>query len=91
MLGLLVHGDNHFVVRGPEPDDATAQALVRHWSIIQIGRQTPEHLHPWRISTKEFREELRWAVVVGGGEHTAAVTQLLAELNARGIPIRRLA
>lgn len=91
MPGLLVHGDNHFVVRGPEPDDATAQALVRHWSVIQIGRQTPEHLQAWRISTKEFREELEWAAIVGPGPHTPAVDQLLHELADRGIAIRRLA
>jgi hypothetical protein len=40
MVGILVHGDNHFIVRGPLPDRAAAQALVRHWSLIQIGRPT---------------------------------------------------
>ena len=37
MVGILVHGDNHFIVRGPLPDRDVARALVRHWSIIQIG------------------------------------------------------
>ena len=35
MLGILVHGDNHFIARGPLPDRETAIALVRHWSLIQ--------------------------------------------------------
>jgi hypothetical protein len=88
MLGILVHGDNHFIVRGPEPDRATALELVRHWSVIQIGAKTPAHLEGWRISTREFREDLEWAIVVPG-EHEAspAVAQLLEELRARGIAI----
>ncbi len=62
--------------------------LVRHWSIIQIGAQTPPHLDRWRISTREFRENLEWAVrVPGDGEITPAVAQLLAELASRGIAI----
>ena len=96
MVGILVHGDNHFIVRGPRPDRATAVALVRNWTLIQIGATTPPKLAPWCISTKEFREDLQWAVIVPGeGEvssavtHavTHAVTQLLDELRARGITI----
>ena len=78
MVGVLVHGNNHFIVRGPPPDRATALALVRHWSVIQIGATTPVALEQWRISTREFRENLEWAVVVpGGGEVSPAVAQLL--------------
>ncbi|HXA48811.1 MAG TPA: hypothetical protein VNV86_00835 [Candidatus Acidoferrum sp.] len=89
MLGILVHGDNHFIVRGPEPDDATALELVRHWSVIRIGAVTPPHLEAWRISTREFRENLMWAVVVEGeSEHSPAVMQLLDELRERGIAIK---
>jgi len=88
MLGILVHGDNHFIVRGPAPDCATAIALARHWSLIKIGIQTPAALSGWRISTKEFREELQWAVMVpGDGQTSPAVRQLLDELAARGIEI----
>ena len=88
MLGILVCGDNHFIVRGPLPDRATALALARHWSIIQIGRTTPESLKSWQISTKEFREDLQWAILVpGDGQISAAVNQLLDELAARGIHI----
>jgi hypothetical protein len=89
MLGILVHGDNHFIVRGPLPDRDTARALIRHWSIIQIGAATPPSLTRWRISTKEFREDLEWAVnVPGDGEVSPAVSQLLHELSARGIALR---
>jgi hypothetical protein len=88
MVGILVLGNNHFIVHGPLPDRETALALARHWSLIQIGRTTPIALQPWSISTREFRENLEWAVVVpGDGEVTPAVWQLLEELSARGITI----
>ncbi len=87
-MGILVHGDNHFIVRGPLPDPASARALARHWSVIQIGHKTPPALEQWRISTREFREELEWAVVVPGeGLMSPAVGQLLSELQERGIVI----
>ena len=88
MVGILVLGNNHFIVRGPFPDRETALALARHWSLIQIGQTTPLSLQPWSISTREFRENLAWAVVVPGeGQVTPAVAQLLEELSARGIAI----
>jgi hypothetical protein len=88
MLGILVHGDNHFIVRGPLPDRAQAWALMRHWSVIQLGEATPPALARWRISSREFRENLEWAVIVPGeGDRNPAVTQLLDELSARGITI----
>ena len=89
MIGILVCGDNHFIVNGPLPDRATAAALARHWSVIQIGGTTPPSLQNWSIVTRAFREDLAWAVVVpGDGDVTPAVAQLLAELSARGIAIR---
>jgi hypothetical protein len=89
MIGILVHGDNHFIVNGPLPDQATALTLARHWSIIQIGQTTPPSLQSWTIVTRAFREDLEWAVVVpGDGEVTPAVAQLLKELSGRGIAIR---
>jgi hypothetical protein len=89
-VGILVHGDNHFIVRGPLPDAAMAVALVRHWSVIRIGAETPKALQPWSISSREFREDLEWAVVVPGeGEVSPAVRQLLDELTARGVVIHR--
>ena len=88
MVGILVHGNNHFIVCGPLPDRATALALVRHWSLIQIGGKLPHALAQWRISSREFRENLKWAVVVpGDGEMSPAVAQLLDELSARGLTI----
>jgi len=88
MLGILVNGDNHFIVRGPLPDRTTALALIQQWSVIQIGSTTPPALERWRISTREFRENLQWAVTVAGdGETSPAVAELLGELSARGVTI----
>jgi hypothetical protein len=88
MVGILVHGDNHFIVHGPAPDRDIAIALVRHWSLIRIGNLTPPLLAQWRIVSREFREKLEWAVVVpGDGEVSPAVTKLLDELTARGVVI----
>jgi hypothetical protein len=88
MVGILAHGDNHFIVRGPLPDRETAIELVRRWSIIQIGAVLPSLLDRWQIVTKEFRENLEWAVVVPGDRDLSpAVTILLSELSARGIAI----
>ncbi len=87
-IGILVNGDNHFIVRGPLPDRATALALVRHWSWIQIGGTTPPALRTWVISSREFREHLEWAVLVPAeSEVSSAVKQLLEELSARQIAI----
>ena len=88
MLGILVHGNNHFIVRGPLPSRTVALALARHWSLIQIDRKTPPELDQWRISTKEYRENLAWAVIVpGSGDISPAVSQLLRELSERGLLI----
>jgi hypothetical protein len=84
LLGILVHGDNHFIVRGPQPDRATALALVRHWSLIQIEARTPQTLVAWSIISKAFREDLAWAVVVPGDAGISdAVSELLKELRLR--------
>jgi hypothetical protein len=88
MVGILVHGDNHFIARGPLPDREVALALVQHWSLIQIGATTPLLLDQWQIISREFRENLEWAIVVpGDAEISPAVTSLLDELSARGITI----
>jgi len=88
MVGILVHGDNHFIVRGALPDRETALALVRHWSVITIGATTPAALDRWQIVNREFRENLQWAVVVPGeSEPSQAVQILLDELAGRGIAI----
>ena len=91
MTGILVHGDNHFIVRGALPDRATALALVQHWTLIKIGANTPAQLARWQIVSREFWENLEWAVVVpGDGEISAAVRTLLDELSARGVTIHDL-
>jgi hypothetical protein len=88
MVGILVHGDNHFITRGPLPDREVALALIRYWSLIQIGATTPLPLDQWQVISREFRENLEWAVVVpGDGEMSPAVARLLDELSARGITI----
>ena len=91
MVGILVHGNNHFILSGPLPNEATALALVRHWSIIQIGQATSLSFGQWEIRSREFRENLEWAVVVPGDRGVSpGVAQLLGELSNRGIAIRRL-
>ncbi len=88
MVGILVHGNNHFILSGPLPDQASALALARHWSLIQIGEAKRPSFERWEIRPKEFRENLEWAVVVPGDRDISpGVTQLLAELSARGIII----
>ena len=88
MIGILVHGDNHFIVRGHLPSRAAAIELAKYWSLITIGSVTPPHLEKWTISVKEFRENLKWAVVLEAeAEVQPAVEQLLDELRARAVPI----
>ena len=91
MVGILVHGNNHFILSGPPPDETSALALVRHWSIIQIGEVKSPSFGPWQIRDKEFRENLEWALVLPGDRETSpGVAQLLGELSARGVKIQRL-
>ena len=88
MVGILVHGDNHFILRGPLPSSEAALALARHWSVIQIGATLPPELAGWTLVTREFRENLEWAVVVpADSEKSAAVATLLRELQQRGITV----
>lgn len=92
-LGVLVHGNNHFIVRGPLPGIEAARRLVARWSIIRIGsnvRPTEEQAGGhWQVSTKEFRENLEWAVVMAGeSEPQEAILVLLGELRGRNIPVR---
>ena len=87
MVGILVHGDNHLILRGPLPEREAALALVRRWSLVEIGAATPGP-DEWQVVTREFRENLQWAVVIPGDtEISAAVTTLLQELSARGVTI----
>ena len=91
MVGILVHGNNHYILSGSLPDEAAALALVRHWSVIQIGEAKASSYGQWEIRQKEFRENLEWAVIVPGDrEVSPGVAQLLSELSARGAIISRL-
>lgn len=90
MAGILVHGNNHFILSGPAPDEAEAIALARHWSMIQIGEAKSPTFDRWEIRAKEFRENLEWAVVVPGDrEISTGAAELLAELAGRGIAAQR--
>jgi hypothetical protein len=93
VLGVLVHGDNHFIVRGPLPSPEEARALVERWSVIRIGSgvDATRETGPWRVSTREFRENLQWAVLVEAASRPQpAIVELLTELEARHVRIRRL-
>ena len=91
MTGILVCGDNHFIVRGPRPSHSTALALARQWSLIRIGARTSDALAAWTISTREFRENLQWAMVLAGETPPSpAVSQLLDELRVRGVEIETI-
>jgi hypothetical protein len=89
MVGILVHGNNHFILRGPAPDAAEAAALVDY------SNRKGEVAAVWglgnsnEIRTKEFRENLEWAVVTAGGDGdiSSGVQQMLGELAARGVEI----
>ena len=85
-----MHGDNHFILSGPIPDDASAMEMARHWSIVQIGGEKSLRFRQWEIRTKQFRENLEWAVIVSGeSKISEGVSRLLVEISARGIQIRR--
>ena len=91
-LGLLVYGDNHLVLRGPRPAQAEAQEIVAHFGLSLAQIRPPldrsGEFRGWRISLREFREELAWAVVLPAGTALSpAVRQLLDELAAREIGI----
>jgi hypothetical protein len=90
MVGILVHGNNHYILSGPPPDESRALTIARHFALIQIGGPKSLLFEEWEIRDKEFRENLEWAVVVAGDRDTSpGVMQLLAELTARGVAIRR--
>jgi hypothetical protein len=90
MVGILVQGNNHFVLSGPCPTEAEATMLLRHWSIVQIGEVKSQKFERWEIRNKEFRESLEWAVIVPGDRKMSpAILQLLTELADRGVDIHR--
>src|SRR5258708_35221126 len=89
MVGILVDGDNHFILSGAEPTEAEAIAMARHFSLVKIGEPVSTAFERWEIRNKEFRENLEWAVVVpGDAEVSRGVSQLLGGLAERGGMIR---
>ena len=92
MVGILVHGNNHFLLSGPEPTEKEAIRIAREFSMVQIGAPVASLFEKWEIRNKEFRENLEWAVVVPADtEISRGVSQLLGELAARGVVIRACA
>jgi len=89
MVGILVHGNNHFVLSGPEPTEEEAIRIAREFSVVEIGKPPASTFEKWEIRSKEFRENLEWAIVVPADtEITKGVSQLLGELAERGLVIR---
>lgn len=88
MIGILVHGENHFILKGPRPDASQAKEMTHYWSETRIGEKKEWTFKQWEVRNKEFRENLEWAVIVsGGGEISAGVRQLLGELEERGVEV----
>jgi len=86
---LIVCGEDHFLVRGIRPDLELARYLVRRWifpsveDVMGLSAPMPDG---WRITTKEFREDIEWVIVLPAStEVSEAVAQLLRELASRGI------
>jgi hypothetical protein len=89
-VGILVHGDNHLILAGPLPAPACARRLARSFGLSVVALGAVRSSGPWEIRTKEYRENLAWAVQLeSGGAPSSAVAALLNELAARGITIYR--
>ena len=90
MVGILVHGNTHYILSGPRPTAGEAVALARNWSVVQIGEAKSQKFEKWEIRNQEFRANLQWAVIVPGERETSpGVLELLAEMAARGVEIQR--
>lgn len=66
-----------------------ARYLVRRWifpSVEDVMGLSPPMPEGWRITTKEFREDIEWVIVLPAStEVSEAVAQLLRELALRGV------
>ncbi len=84
--GLLAHGDNHHILDGPCPGAEDARRLVFELEYPDPLRAPWPKRGQWTVRTRAFREQLGWAVVVGGTDACGeAVRTLLKELAARGV------
>jgi len=91
MVGILVHGNNHYILSGPQPTEAEALELTRHWGVVRIGEPVSFMYGRWEIRTKEFRENLEWALVVPGERQTSpSVSELLSDLAKRGVTVQNV-
>lgn len=89
MVGILGHGGNHFIVRGPLTDRKIAFALVRYG--LSFRSERPPHPFSMDGTSCHFRKNLEWSVsVLGDGEMSPAVTMSLKELLACGVTLHGL-
>ncbi len=90
-LGIIVFGEEHFLIRGPKPEPEMARYLVRRWifpSTEDLLGISPPMQDDWKITTREFREDIEWAVLLRSAKAlNPAVKTLLEELAARGLAI----
>ena len=95
LLGIIVFGEEHFLVRGPEPDAPMAAYLVRRWifpSTEDLLGTSPPIPAGWRITSSEFRENIVWAVHLScTNAPNSAVAKLLEEIETRGVRITKAA
>jgi len=82
-LGLIVCCEDHFLIRGVKPDLEMARYLVRRWtfpSVDDVLGLSPPLPTEWRITTKEFREDISWVIVVACASRVSeAVVGLLMD------------
>jgi len=91
-LGILVHGGNHLILRGPRPSLECARRLADAFALglVQLGEPPRAEFAQWQIRTREWREHLTWAVHLHAAEAPSpAVRVLLDELGARGVAVHR--
>jgi hypothetical protein len=54
MVGILVHGDNHFILSGPVPDEANALALAAIGPSFRSAIRDPFLSIDGRFARKSF-------------------------------------
>ncbi len=85
-LGLIVYGEDHFLIRGPKPDAAMARYLVRRWifsSIEDLLGTSPPIPANWQITTSEFSESpVSASLKVVHGMMTPSAVRRLAGVRA---------
>lgn len=63
--------------------------LARRFGLGLVTLGAPPIHGPWTIRTREFRENLQWAVHLEGTPPSPAVAVLLEELAQRGVTIHQ--